>query len=322
MFAKAMQRQNSMPSAGIPVKLTTTSQPTSANSRRMSHDVSSVKITRPKSRQERMSQPCAIGTRLQSISSQPNTVTISFGYASNVHQYEHTPITKTNSSNSSTTYGDEEQPSTSTFNSPPHHPNQLEPDDRMAEFYVRLPDRQLVQLYCECPCGSEADLYLQSLPEKQKNRLKCFIETEAPDCGEYHIWIKEDETNQITVISLKTLENHFKNKNNRRIKFRHVSMDKISIYRYSVPVITTKFRLRLVHFLSRNYRCCILFVWCLVIFFISIGIVLTVVFGSNPPNRFSNGTTAPRGGQPFTSEANRNLSTTFLNYATNGGMGG
>lgn len=79
--------------------------------------------------------PLGLGARLQSISGQSTIITISFGYASNVHQYEHNPIAKTNSSNSSTTYGDEEQPSTSTFNSPqpPCHPNQIESgDDRVS----------------------------------------------------------------------------------------------------------------------------------------------------------------------------------------------
>lgn len=72
-----------------------------------------------------------------------------------------------------------------------------------------------------------------------------------------------------TVLSIKALENHFKlagedRSQIRRVKWRHVSLDKITVYRYSLPVITTKFRLRIAHFLSRNYRCCILCVWCLV----------------------------------------------------------
>lgn len=62
-------------------------------------------------------------------------------------------------------------------------------------------------------------------------------------------------------------------------------MDKISVYRYSLPIISTKFRLRCAHFLARNYRCCILGVWCLVIMCVSVGIILSVVFGSTPHSK-------------------------------------
>lgn len=56
---------------------------------------------------------------------------------------------------------------------------------------------------------------------------------------------------------------------------------------------------------------------------ISIGIVLTVVFGSaSQNNQLGNGTTAPRTGQPHASDLSKNFSATFLNYAINGGMGG
>jgi hypothetical protein len=71
-----------------------------------------------------MSYPCPPSR--QSIAQTSST--ISFGYASNVHQYEHSPVTKTNSTtSSSTTYADEEQASTSTFSpQPPCHPNHVE----------------------------------------------------------------------------------------------------------------------------------------------------------------------------------------------------
>jgi len=121
-----------------------------------------------------------------------------------------------------------------------------------------------------------------------------FLEKEQPLDGECYFWVREnlksvqnssDQVDTPVVLSLKTLENHLALGRDgsgqiRRVKWRHVSMDKASVYRYSLPVITTKFRLRLAHCLARNYRCCILCVWCLVILVISVGIVLSVVFGS------------------------------------------
>ena len=44
---------------------------------------------------------------------------------------------------------------------------------------------------------------------------------------------------QITIISLKTLENHLKsNKKVQRVKWRHLSSERVSIYRYSLPALT------------------------------------------------------------------------------------
>lgn len=89
--------------------------------------------------------------------------------------------------------------------------------------------------------------------------------------------------------------------------------------RYSVPVITTKFRLRIVHCCSSHYRCCILFVWCLVILFISLGIVGTVIFGGTATTgsgKYANGTTIPRTGNLANRTAN------MMNYVHNNAIQG
>ena len=137
-------------------------------------------------------------------------------------------------------------------------------------------------MYCHQPVGEQADQILQSINGRYKEKLRKFLELDKPEDGEHYVWIKNDRNGKSTVLSLTQLENHFNNDRVKRVKWRHLSIDRISVYRYSVPIITTKFRLRIMHFLSQNYRCCILFVWCFVILFISIGIVLSVVFGSAP----------------------------------------
>lgn len=53
---------------------------------------------------------------------------------------------------------------------------------------------------CECPSGNEADLFLQSIPERQKERLRQFIEVESPKIGEYHVWIQDDSTEHVGIV--------------------------------------------------------------------------------------------------------------------------
>lgn len=59
----------------------------------------------------------------------------------------------------------------------------------------------MIPLFVESLSGSEADLFLQSLPERQKDRLKKFIETEPADLGEFHVWIQNDATNQVSCLT-------------------------------------------------------------------------------------------------------------------------
>ncbi|KAF7633093.1 hypothetical protein Mgra_00007522 [Meloidogyne graminicola] len=160
----------------------------------------------------------------------------------------------------------------------------------MALFLLRQTDQRILPVYCYRPQGAQADQFIQSLSEKCRESIKKFLEKETPDDGECYLWVRDDVNMKTNILSLTFLQNHFKSEHIRRVKWRHLSVDKVSIYRYSLPVITTKFRLRFAHFLSRHYRCCILGVWCMVILFISIGIVLSIVFGSGPNNQKSNGT--------------------------------
>ncbi|KAI6214086.1 hypothetical protein M3Y94_00227200 [Aphelenchoides besseyi] len=313
MFGNAMKRQNSVPNSGTIVHLSAES-PVDKKSRRMSHDVNSVKIQRSQQRSTN-----SVGLR-RFQQSPPSTRTITFGFASAVQQQPPPSRTKRGSDDSHTSscYDEEDLPSTSTPDDCPQVVVHGQPE--AADFFIRLADGQVVPLFCQCPSGSEANAFLKSLPEKQKDRLKRFVENEKPETGEFHLWIREDENAEITVISLKAFENHLRHENVKRVKWRHSSTGKVSIYRYSVPVITTKFRLRLLHCLTRNYRCCILCLWCVIILFISLGIVGTVIFGqSNANSRFANGTAIPRTGH-LSANGSPNRTAAMINYVHQGGM--
>ncbi|CAD5219100.1 unnamed protein product [Bursaphelenchus okinawaensis] len=269
--------------------------------RRRSHDVASAYITRPQSKSHRRGTMHAVQASKNSFNS------ISFGYAASIQAVRvetHASVSVSDEEGSS--YNDD-QPSTSVTESDQTY--------REGEFFARMPNKVIVPLSCECLSGREADVFLEALGDKNRDKIQKYLEKEEPDIGEYHIWIRNDDTSQVTVVSIKALENHFRSERVKRVKWRHMSLDKASIYRYSVPVITTKFRLRIVHFLSRNYRCCILCVWCFVIFFISIGIVLTVIVGSTPIARPYNESV------PYSTTHRPHLNENrLLNAAKNGGM--
>jgi hypothetical protein len=101
----------------------------------------------------------------------------------------------------------------------------------MGVFFIRYPDMRILPIYCNRPVGILADQFLQSIADKHKEKLKKFLEKEKPQDGEYYVWIREDSTMKTTVLSLKTLENHFKNEQVKRVKWRHLSIDRMSIYR-------------------------------------------------------------------------------------------
>uniref|UniRef100_A0A7E4V1Y0 Neur_chan_LBD domain-containing protein n=1 Tax=Panagrellus redivivus TaxID=6233 RepID=A0A7E4V1Y0_PANRE len=206
-----------------------------------------------------------------SLSPTPSTPVISFGYASaapNFRKHSEDCELGPSTSNIETLPSSEEHGDSS----------------QTGLFYLRTSEKRSMEAHCHQPVGTEADHILESIGNRYKERLRRFIENEKPEEGEHYVWIQSEVSGRTTVLSITQLENHFNNDKVKRVKWRHLSIDRISVYRYSVPIITTKFRLRMVHFLSQNYRCCILCVWCFVILFISLGIIVSVVFGSLPYN--------------------------------------
>ncbi|KAH7725396.1 Protein H04M03.12 [Aphelenchoides avenae] len=216
--------------------------------------------------------------------------TFTFGYASVAHNFRRTQRDSIGSAKSDR---NGHQPSTSSADDEESYATAEGEDDyQNGVFFLRYPDRRILPIYCERPLGIQVDAFLKSIPEKYKDRMKKFVDKEKPDDQECYLWIQEEGTSKTTVVSLKTLENHFKNEKVKRVNWRHLSVDKMSVYRYSLPVVTTKFRLRVAHFMSRHYRCCILGIWCAVILLISLGITLSVVFGATPHASFANITAA------------------------------
>ncbi|KAK6019721.1 hypothetical protein OSTOST_14637 [Ostertagia ostertagi] len=92
---------------------------------------------------------------------------------------------------------------------------------------------------CEQPVGAQADVFIASLGERNRRTLKKFLENSPRQENHYFMWIKDQKSDKFTVISIKTLENHLKSSQRvRRVKWRHMSADRMSVYRYSLPAIT------------------------------------------------------------------------------------
>lgn len=140
---------------------------------------------------------------------------------------------------------------------------------QMGVFYVRYADRRVLPAYCHRPIGAAADAFIRdAMTERQRECVRKFMERERADEGESFLWFRDEamaaaasapHQPQITVLSLQTLENHFRRAHAvKRVNWRRtlsMSTERVSIYRYSLPVISTKFRLRVANFLARNYRC-------------------------------------------------------------------
>ncbi|CAI5448397.1 unnamed protein product [Caenorhabditis angaria] len=134
---------------------------------------------------------------------------------------------------------------------------------------------------CEQPVGAQADVFISSLPEKKLTQIRKFIENQPREENMYFLWVKDSSTNKITVISLKTLENYFKNDSRvRRVKWRHLSSDRVSIYRYSLPAITYEKSKLCKECLCRHKKLCLLMVWLAFVLFLC----LVVVLGSISPD--------------------------------------
>ncbi|KAK6752696.1 hypothetical protein RB195_003858 [Necator americanus] len=136
---------------------------------------------------------------------------------------------------------------------------------------------------CEQPVGAQADVFIASLGEKNRHVLKKFLENSPRQENQYFMWIKDQKTNKFTVISIKTLENHLKSTHRvRRVKWRHLSADRVSVYRYSIPAITYQKSKNFCDCVMRRKKLWLLGTWVSFILFLCV----IVVLGSlNPDDR-------------------------------------
>ncbi|PAV91994.1 hypothetical protein WR25_22115 [Diploscapter pachys] len=136
---------------------------------------------------------------------------------------------------------------------------------------------------CEQPTGAQADVFIASLSEKSKEELRKFIKT-APPAEErmYFVWIRDIASDKITIVSLKTLENHLSNKQRiRRVKWRHLSAERVSVYRYSIPALTLEKSQMLKACILRNKKITLIVCWLIFVMFLC----LLVIVGSLNPNQ-------------------------------------
>ncbi|CAJ0958995.1 unnamed protein product, partial [Mesorhabditis belari] len=140
---------------------------------------------------------------------------------------------------------------------------------------------------CQQPVGPQADLFISTLSDKSKSQLKKFLDNTPRQDNEYFVWVRETSSQVVTVLSIKTLENHLKSKSGiRRVKWRHLSAERLSIYRYSLPSIGGK-GARVRECVFGHRKLCLLFIWLLFVLLICI----TVVIGSTNGNDLAlNGT--------------------------------
>ncbi|TMS37521.1 hypothetical protein L596_004434 [Steinernema carpocapsae] len=270
----SIERKSSTPS----FKLADQPMPKIAEYRRKSHDVaSSSTVVSHHERQHRLSVfaqhlsqyfPNHLMDSSRRNSSVPRVpgkrCSISYGYATSSVNF---------------------QPRAASFSENPQA-ELADPQDYQTVFFIQNEDKRLVPMPCYCPTGAQADLFVQGLYEKHREKLRKFTEQHLPSSEQYHVWIKDGDTDQTTVLSIKTLENHFKNGVDgvRRVKWRHLSIDRITVYRYSVPEISSRFRLRANHFFSSYKRYCFLFVWLVVVVMICLTVVLSAMCCTSSSN--------------------------------------
>ncbi|WKY06565.1 hypothetical protein Q1695_006611 [Nippostrongylus brasiliensis] len=128
---------------------------------------------------------------------------------------------------------------------------------------------------CEQPVGAQADVFIASLGEKNRHTLKKFLENSPRQENQYFLWIKDHKADKFTVISIKTMENHLKSSNRiRRVKWRHLSTERLSIYRYSLPAITYEKSKKACDCIMRRKKTWLLGTWLTFILFLCIIVVL------------------------------------------------
>uniref|UniRef100_A0A0M3I6J9 LEM domain-containing protein n=1 Tax=Ascaris lumbricoides TaxID=6252 RepID=A0A0M3I6J9_ASCLU len=136
---------------------------------------------------------------------------------------------------------------------------------------------------CRRLTGAQADKFLQNLPLRHSEHLRKFVEANEPTESEHYVWIRNNTTSQITLLSLQTVLNYMKNTSLvKRVKWRHLSFDRITVYRYSVPSIaSTKEPIHLLPCLVKHQRYLLLILWLTIILLLISSIIFGTLYSSN-----------------------------------------
>uniref|UniRef100_A0A8R1DPP2 Uncharacterized protein n=1 Tax=Caenorhabditis japonica TaxID=281687 RepID=A0A8R1DPP2_CAEJA len=169
---------------------------------------------------------------------------------------------------------------------------------------------------CEQPVGAQADVFIASLGEKKLSEIRKYLDSTPREEHMYFLWVKDTNSNKITVVSIKTLENHLKNDSRvRRVKWRHLSTERVSIYRYSLPAITYEKSKLCRECMCRHKKFCLLLVWLAFVLFLCLVVVLGSLSPDDRVHPFAHNQSRPMSPQSFliAQQPPPQLSTVLLN---------
>uniref|UniRef100_A0AC35U761 Uncharacterized protein n=1 Tax=Rhabditophanes sp. KR3021 TaxID=114890 RepID=A0AC35U761_9BILA len=146
-------------------------------------------------------------------------------------------------------------------------------------FLLRRDNDKLMRFYSLPLSYNDTSVFLNALPDAIQDDISNFIERrENVNRVHYdYLWIEDHYTHTITLLFTGHLQNIMASKN-KRVRWRNASKDNVIIYRYSMPYISPKCGMIFINTIKRHRKCCLMVLWFLMIFVISIAIVLAIVF--------------------------------------------
>uniref|UniRef100_A0A183FU84 SEA domain-containing protein n=1 Tax=Heligmosomoides polygyrus TaxID=6339 RepID=A0A183FU84_HELPZ len=126
---------------------------------------------------------------------------------------------------------------------------------------------------CEQPVGAQADVFIASLGEKNRHVLKKFLENSP---RQRFSWREKSTRSQEISREFATARKPIFHSSQRvrRVKWRHLSTDRMSIYRYSLPAITYEKSKRICDCIMRRKKVWLLGTWLTFILFLCVIVVL------------------------------------------------
>ncbi|KHN82570.1 hypothetical protein Tcan_07916 [Toxocara canis] len=164
-------------------------------------------------------------------------------------------------------------------------------DDTMSDvIFIASSGTDILPENCVRSIGAQADKFLQNLPLRHFERLRKFIEANEPKDSEQYVWIRDNTTSQVTVMSLETVMEHIKKASTvKRVKWRHLSLDRITVYRYSVPSIaSTKQCMRLAFCVRTHQRYLLLVLWLTIVLLLTVSLILGSHYSSSAETNSTN----------------------------------
>ncbi|EJD74035.1 hypothetical protein LOAG_18592 [Loa loa] len=155
-------------------------------------------------------------------------------------------------------------------------------DDKIIRGAFLIQTVNTVPLIYEGPAGREADTYIQSLSIEHFELIRKFVEKNDPTEMEDFLWIQDNATSKITILSMENFRKNMKAfPSTKHVRWRDISLNEINVCQYDTPTISISYWTRIIHCIYQNKHFFWLSLWVIMLLSLIVIVIFCIIHSSS-----------------------------------------